>query len=163
MMGVAVAGVASAEPASIDLPDTVSGAPMPMEPAPIPAPAPPAPAAQGAPLPAPAEVSGMLTRLSDAGIGYKEKGDLVENGIEQREGHALDSELRRAYRDGELPYNFDVLNVVPTGNGQALSNVTITGPRMPAPRTVPLTLVDQGSWVLSQDSAKALMEILAGH
>lgn len=105
----------------------------------------------------------MLTRLSDAGIGYKEKGDLVENGITQQEGHGLDHELRKAYRDGELPYNFDVLNVVATGEGRALSNVTITGPKMPAPQTVPLQLVDQGSWVLSRDSATQLLQILAAH
>ncbi len=105
----------------------------------------------------------MLTRLSDAGIGYKEKADLVENGITQHEGHGLDSELRKAYRDGELPYNFDVINVVQTGEGQGLANVTITGPKMAAPQTIPLQLVDQGRWVLSHDSAAQLMQIMAAH
>lgn len=158
VIGVSGGGIASAEPAAPQ--DSVVGAPLPLDPAPAPAPAPPA---QGAPLPTTGEVAGMLTRLSDAGIGYKEKGDLVENGITQHEGHGLDSELRRAYRDGELPYNFDVLNVVSTGDGKALSNVTITGPKMPAPQTVPLQLVDQGSWVLSHDSAEQLMQIMAAH
>ncbi|MEB3034424.1 hypothetical protein [[Mycobacterium] nativiensis] len=159
VIGVASAGLASAEPAAPQ--DVVAGVPIPLEPAP-PAPAPePPPAPSGAPLPSTGEVSGLLTRLSDAGIGYKEKGDLVENGITAEEGHGLDHELRKAYRDGELPYNFDVLNVVPTGAGQALSNVTITGPKMPAPKTVPLKLVDQGSWVLSHDSATELMQVLA--
>ncbi|BBY35084.1 hypothetical protein BST33_00925 [Mycolicibacter minnesotensis] len=152
-IGVATGGVASAEPAAPQ--DSVLDAPIPQEPAP------PAPA--GAPLPTTGEVAGMLTRLSDAGIGYKEKADLVENGITQHEGHGLDSELRRAYRDGELPYNFDVLNVVQTGEGHGLANVTITGPKMPAPQTVPLQLVDQGSWVLSHDSATQLMQILGAH
>ncbi|MEO6794021.1 MAG: hypothetical protein ABI253_14600 [Mycobacterium sp.] len=161
VIGVATAGMAFAEPAAPQ--DVVVGAPIPLEPAPpVPVPAPAEPQAP-APLPTTGEVSGMLTRLSDAGIGYKEKGDLVENGITQHEGHGLDSELRRAYRDGELPYNFDVLNVVQTGDGQALSNVTITGPKMPAPQTVPLQLVDQGSWVFSHDSATQLMQILAAH
>lgn len=140
--GPIVTGTAAAEPA-----------PAPVEPA--------APAASGAPLPSNGEVAGMLTRLSDAGIGYKEKADLVENGITQHEGHGLDSELRRAYRDGELPYNFDVLNVVQTGDGHGLANVTISGPKMPAPQTVPLQLVDQGSWVLSHDSATQLFQVLA--
>ncbi len=139
-----VAGPAFATPPSV---------PAPLEPAP------PAPA--GAPLPTTGEVSGLLTKLSDAGIGYKEKGDLVENGITQEEGHGLDHELRKAYRDGELPYDFNVLNVVSTGDGQALANVTITGPKMPAPQTVPLKLVDQGSWVLSHDSATQLMQVLS--
>lgn len=149
-LGVAAGGVASAEPPTSQ--DSVADTPTQQE-----------PALSGAPLPTTGEVSGMLTRLSDAGIGYKEKADLVENGITQHEGHGLDSELRRAYRDGELPYNFDVINVVQTGEGKGLSNVTITGPKMPAPQTVPLQLVDQGRWVLSHDSATQLMQILAAH
>lgn len=153
-IGLAAGGAASAEPVAPQ--DSVADAPVPLEPAP------PAPA-QDVPLPTTGEVSGMLTRLSDAGINYKEKADLVENGITQHEGHGLDSELRRAYRDGELPYNFDVLNVVQTGEGHALANVTITGPKLPAPQTVPLQLVDQGRWVLSQDSATQLMQVLAAH
>ncbi|WP_152664734.1 hypothetical protein [Mycobacterium sp. UM_Kg27] len=148
-------GVASAEPAAPQ--DSVTGGPAPLEPAPAP------PQPSGVPLPTTGEVSGMLTRLSDAGIGYKEKADLVENGITQHEGHGLDSELRKAYRDGELPYNFDVINVVQTGEGQGLANVTITGPKMPAPQTIPLQLVDQGRWVLSHDSAAQLMQIMAAH
>ncbi|MEB3049170.1 hypothetical protein KV112_05325 [Mycolicibacter sp. MYC123] len=132
------------------------GVPAPLDPAP---PAQPVPS--GAALPTTGEVAGMLTRLSDAGIGYKEKGDLVGNGITQEEGHGLDHELRKAYRDGELPYDFNVLNVVSTGDGQALANVTIAGPKMPAPQTVPLKLVDQGSWVLSHDSATQLMQVLS--
>ncbi|NDJ90336.1 hypothetical protein [Mycolicibacter kumamotonensis] len=158
VIGMASAGLASAEPAAPG--DVVAGVPIPLDPpSPVPGPQP----AAGAPLPTTGEVSGMLTRLSDAGIGYKEKGDLVENGITQEEGHGLDHELRKAYRDGELPYTFDVINVVPVGEGRALSHVTITGPKMPAPVTVPLQLVDQGSWVLSRDSAMQLMQVLAGH
>ena len=151
--GVLAGGNAVAEPTAPQ--DSTVGVPIPLEPAP------PAPA--GLPLPTPGEVSGMLTRLSDAGINYKEKADLVENGITQSEGHELDSELRKAYRRGELPYDFDVLNVVPTGDGQALANVTITGPKLAAPQTVPLHLVDQGRWVLSHDTATQLMQILAAH
>ena len=159
VIGVSAAGVASALPAPIDLPTTVLSAPLPLEPAPAPA---PAPAPSGAPLPSPEEVSGMLTRLSDAGIGYKEKGNLVENGLTQEEGHHLDGELRRAFRDGELPFNFDVVNVVPTTPGQALATVTISGPKSPA-QTTPLQLVDQGSWVLSHESAEQLFKALAAH
>ncbi|MEO8816154.1 MAG: hypothetical protein ABI307_15110 [Mycobacterium sp.] len=155
-IGVAGAGLASAEPPA----PVIQEAPAPQEPAPAPA---PAPAPEAAPLPTTEDVGAMLTKLSDAGISYKEKSNLVENGIEPQEGHGLDHELRQAYRAGELPYNFDVLNVVPTTPGQALANVTITGPKMPAPQTVPLKLVDQGSWVLSHDSAVELMQVLAAH
>lgn len=147
-IAVAGAGAAAADPA-----------PAPPVPAPA-VPGPAAPAQPGAPLPDTGEVAGMLTRLSDAGVGYKEKSNLVENGIDAEDGHVLDHELRKAYRDGELPYNFDVLNVVPTGADKALANVTVSGPKL-APRTVPLQLVDQGSWVLTQDSAKALIQLLA--
>lgn len=127
---------------------------------PPPAPAPPVPApAQSAPLPTPDEVSGLLTRLTDPGVDYKEKGDLVENGIDSRDGHGLDHELHKDARDGALPYTFDVLNVVPAGPDQALANVTMSGPKMP-PQTKPVTLVDQGSWVLTQESAKALFALL---
>lgn len=144
-LAVAGAGAAAAEPA-----------PAP----PVPAPAVPEPAQPGAPVPDPGAVAGMLTRLSDPGIDYKEKGNLVENGIDAGDGHVLDHELRKAHRDGELPYNFDVLNVVPTGPDKALANVTMSGPKL-APRTLPLQLVDQGSWVLTQESAKALIQVLA--
>lgn len=150
-LGLAVGGVAAAEPAA---PQDAVSAPFPLE---------PAPPAQGEPLPTTGEVSGMLTTFSDAGIGYQEKADLVENGITAHEGHALDSDLRRAYRDGELPYNFDVLNVVQTGEGQALANVTISGPKKPAPQTLSLHLVDQGRWVVSQDSATQLIQVFAAH
>lgn len=150
-----VAFTTAAQPAQAQVRHIVFGAPLPLEPAPE------QPVSAGAPLPTPDEVSGMLTRLTDAGIGYKEKGDLVENGIEQQDGHALDSDLRRAYRDGELPYTFNVLSVSPTTPGHAIAPVAISGPKMTS-HTIPLTLVDQGSWVLSQDSAQALLHTLSG-
>lgn len=141
----------------------VFGVPLPLDPAPEP-PAPPAPAPgapeRGAPLPSTDEVSGLLTKLTDAGISYKEKGNLVENGINQQEGHGLDHDLRKAYRHGELPYTFDVTDVAPTDPGQAVANVNISGPKM-AQQTQPIQLVDQGGWVLSHDSAVGLMQALA--
>ena len=153
----AMAGMAQPTAASAQIQPVVFGAPLPLDPPPTPAPAEPQ---TGAPLPNGAEVAGMLTRLTDAGIGYKEKGDLVENGIDQRDGHVLDSELRRAYRDGELPYTFNVLSVSPTTPGNAIAPTEISGPKMPS-QTVPLTLVDQGSWVITQESAQALLAKLA--
>lgn len=156
--GVVTAGAAPVDTAGLQVRPAVFGAPLPLDPVPAPV----EPVTQGAPLPTTDEVSGMLTRLTDAGIGYKEKGDLVENGITQAEGHELDHQLRKAYRDGELPYTFTVLNVAPTGPGQAVANVTITGPKKPVPQTLPLTLVDQGRWVLSHDAATGLAGQLAG-
>lgn len=141
--------IAGNRPATVAVQQVAMGAPLPLDPAPT-----------GAPLPTPDEVSGMLTKLTDAGISYKEKGNLVENGITQQEGHALDHDLRKAYRDGELPYTFDVSNIEPTGPGQATANLTISGPKMP-PVTKPITLVDQGSWVLSHDSATELIQVIS--
>jgi hypothetical protein len=160
-----IAGTTSADPAVLQVQHVVFGTPLPLEPVPAP-PAPPEPAhpaTPGAALPTTDEVAGMLTRLTNAGISYKEKGNLVENGITQSEGHGLDSDLRKAYRDGELPYTFDVSNVTPAGPNQAAATVTISGPKMPAPQTIPITLVDQGSWVLSHDSATQLFQMLAQH
>lgn len=155
VIGAGSVGVASADP--VVPRDVVVGAPLPQEPAPS------NPEPSGASLPTTDEVSGMLTRLTDPGVGYKEKGDLVENGITQEEGDALDHELRKADRDGELPFTFNVLNVVPTVPNQAVANVAISGPKIPAPQTLPLTLVDQGSWVVSRDSAEQLLQALAAH
>lgn len=148
------AGVGSADPAGLPAQRGIVDAPLPLDPPPAPAP--------GAPLPTGDEVAGMLTRLTDAGITYKEKGDLVENGITQEEGHGLDHELRKAYRDGELPFTFDVGPVLPAGPNQATTTVTISGPKK-APQPTPVMLVDQGSWVLSHDSATALFGMLAQH
>lgn len=149
-LAIAVSGMTAGTPAAtIAVQPVVFGVPMPLDP----------PPAAGAPLPTTDEVSSMLTRLTDAAITYKEKGYLVENGINQGEGHALDHDLRKASRDGQLPYTFNVTNVEPTGPNQAVANVTTSGPKM-APVTQPIQLVDQGSWVLSHDSALALIQSL---
>ncbi|MBS9534553.1 hypothetical protein KIH27_13245 [Mycobacterium sp. M1] len=153
--GLTVAAGQPAGTVSAQVQPVVFGAPLPLEPPPA-----PVPPQEGQPLPSTGEVAGMLTRLTDAGVGYKEKGQLVENGIDPEDGHILDHELRKAYRDGELPYTFNVVSVSPTGPGQAIAPVEISGPKMPA-RTVPVTLVDQGSWVITQQSSKALLALLA--
>lgn len=160
--GLTAGAVAMAPSATVtaQVQPVVFGAPLPQEPPTVPAPPAPAPEQPAAALPTDGEVAGILTRLTDPGIGYKEKGGLVENGIDQRDGHVLDSELRRAYRDGELPYTFNVVSVSPTTPGNAIAPVEISGPKMPS-QTVPITLVDQGNWVITQEAAKALLARLA--
>ena len=104
-------------------------------------------------------MTGVLTRLSDAGVSYKTKDNLVEGGIAPNEGHLLDHELRKAYREGQLPLTFNVTNIQPAGPNTAAADVAISGPKMQPPVTRPLTFVDQGgSWVLSHDSAVALVQ-----
>lgn len=54
-----------------------------------------------------------------------------------------------------------MLNVSPTAPNQAVANVTTSGPKIPYPQTKPITLVDQGGWVLSHAAAVALTQELA--
>lgn len=120
------------------------------------------PVAHAQPAPEPQQVNDMLIRLTDAGISYKEKSALVENGISSQEGHSLDHELRKAYRGGELPYAFDVTDIASPAPGQAVATVTMSGPKM-APQTNPVQLVDQNGWVLGHDSAVQLFHVIAAH
>lgn len=149
-----------------------TGAPLPLDP-PTPAPVEPVPASleaqvppaapppeqPAAALPSAEQLTDLLIRLSDAGVSYKTKEGLVEGGIESGEGHGLDHELRKAYRAGELPLAFEVTNIQPAGPNTASADVAISGPKLQPPVTKPLTFVDQGgTWVLSHDSAVALVQ-----
>ncbi len=54
-------------------------------------------------------------------------------------------------------------NIQPAGPNTASADVAISGPKLPAPVTKTLTFVNQGGWVLSQDSATALMQAATAH
>lgn len=168
-----ITSIAAGGTATVRVQPVVVGAPLPLDPPPTPAPVQPVPASlapevpavpaapeqPAAPLPTADQVTGVLTRLSDAGVSYKTKDNLVEGGIAPNEGHLLDHELRKAYREGQLPLTFNVTNIQPAGPNTAAADVAISGPKMQPPVTRPLTFVDQGgSWVLSHDSAVALVQ-----
>ncbi|HEU4360691.1 MAG TPA: hypothetical protein VFR27_04185 [Mycobacterium sp.] len=164
---------ASGRPAAVRVQPVVVGAPLPLDPPPPPPPvepvpaslapeappAPPAPPQPAAALPTAEQLTDLLNRLSDPGVSYTTKENLVEGGIAPSEGHGLDHELRKAYRAGQLPLQFDVTNIQPVGPNTAAADVAISGPKMQPPVSKPLTFVDQdGNWVLSHDSAVALLQ-----
>lgn len=150
VVGAATAGLGSTSTGLSQVRLVAVGAPLPADPAPAPN------------LPTADQLAGLLTNLSDAGVSYKTKDGLVQGGIGSGEGHVMDHELRKAYRNGELPLSFTVTNIAPAGPNMASADVAVSGPKLPAPVVKNLTFVDQGGWVLSSNSATALVQAVAG-
>jgi hypothetical protein len=122
------------------------GAPLPQDP--------PAPG-----LPSPQQLSALLTQVTDPGVGYEAKNNLVENGITPQDGHAADHDLRKAFHDGKFPQQYNVTNIAPAGPNGAQADVAITGPKLAGPVGKHLFFVNQGgNWVLQHDSALALIQ-----
>jgi hypothetical protein len=133
------------------------GAPLPQDPPP-PAPAP------TLNVPTPDQLTGILNNLSNPGVSYRTKDGLVEGGIGSGEGHQMDHDLRVAYRNGQLPLSFDVSNIQQNGPTTVMSDVAISGPKLPAPVTKPLMFVNQpGGWVLSSPSGTMLVQAVNGN
>lgn len=126
--------------------------PLPREPAPSP-PA-PAPAA----LPTAEELTGILDNLVDPAAPYQDKNILVQGGITPQQGHMLDHQLRHAEHNGELPLTFSVANIAPADAGDASADVTVAGPKLPAPITKNITFANQNGWMLSYESVQGLVE-----
>ena len=157
-IGAAAAGVTSiasvtptlpqVQPVAVGVPSPASGRyPQPQDPPP-----------PGANVPTPDQLTGLLNSLSDPGVSYTTKTGLVQGGIDPGHGHLFDHELRKAFRDGEFPLSFNVSNIQPSGPNAATADVTVSGPKLPAPVTRNLTFVNQGDWTLSQDSAAQLLQ-----
>ena len=168
-IGGAAAGVASiAAPIGLDQVHLAAvGAPLPQDPPPPPPapPAPPAPPGAPAPLGAPEQLptadqlANLCTQLTDPGVNYREKTNLVENGVPQNEGMVADHDLRKAYRNGNFPEQFNVTNIAPAGPNMAQADVGITGPKFAGPVNKHLVFVNQnGNWVLQHDAALALLQ-----
>lgn len=131
------------------------GAPLPLDPTPTSPPAQPLPTAE--------QLTGILNNLSDPGVSYHTKDGLVEGGIGSGEGHVMDHELRKAYRNGELPLSFVVSNIEDNGPTTATADVAISGPKLPSPVTKNLMFVNQPTgWVLSSPSATSLVQAVSG-
>lgn len=145
-------------PGSLPVQQMVFGAPLPLDPPP--SPVEPAPTTT---LPTADQLSQLLISLTDAGVSYKQKDPMVQGGIAPDDGHALDHELRKAYRNGELPYTFDVTNIQPAGPNLAAADVAIGGPKIANPVTRSVVFAYQGDWVLSHGSAVELVQLLAQH
>src|SRR5262249_3077321 len=125
------------------------------------APAPLDPPEQG--LPTPQQLSSLCNQVTDPGVSYTTKTNLVENGITPDEGHVADHDLRKAYRDGKFPEQFNVTNIQPAGPNMAQADVAITSPKFVGPVTKHLLFVNQGgNWILQHDSALALLQAATG-
>src|SRR5689334_6112593 len=156
-IGGAAAGVASiAAPIGLDQVQLAAvGAPLPQDPPP------PPPAPPGAPgqLPTADQLANLCTQVTDPGVNYRDKTNLVENGIPQNEGMVADHDLRKAYRNGNFPEQFNVTNIAPAGPNMAQADVGITGPKFAGPVNKHLVFVNQnGNWVLQHDAALALLQ-----
>ena len=169
VIGGAAAGFASvAAPAAptIDLAQVqlaAVGAPygpaLPQDPPPPP-PAPPVPRQN---LPIADQLSSLCNQVTDPGVSYTTKTNLVENGITPDEGHVADHDLRKAYRDGKFPQQFNVTNIQPAGPNAAQADVAISGPKFAGPVTKHLAFVNQGgNWVMQHDAAIALIQASTG-
>ncbi|MDI3314036.1 MAG: hypothetical protein QJR12_07075 [Mycobacterium sp.] len=110
-------------------------------------------------LPSPEQLSSLCNEVSDPGVSYTTKTNLVQGGISPEEGHAADHELRKAYRDGKFPLSFTVTNIQPAGPNAVTAEVATSGPKLAAPITQNLTFVNEGgNWMLRHDSALALLQ-----
>ena len=70
-----------------------------------------------------------------------------------------DHDLRKAFRNGNFPEQFNVTNIQPAGPNRATADVAITGPKFAGPVSKPLVFVDQGgNWVIQHDAALALVQ-----
>lgn len=153
-IGVAtgVTAVAAATPTTYHLQPLSVGAPLPLDPAPMPTPA------SAANLPTAAQLTGILNSLADPAVPFTNKGNLVEGGIGGTEAHLADHALKKAEKNGSLPLSFGVSNIQPAAGGSATADVAVSGPKLSSPVTQSVTFVNQGSWVLSRDSAMELLK-----
>jgi hypothetical protein len=149
-------GMTSNSPAVFSVHPAAVDAPLPLDPPPPPAPAPP-----GAPeaLPTPEQLSSLCTQATDPGVSYTAKTNLVENGISPGEGHVADHDLRKAYRNGNFPEQFNVTNIQPAGPNMASADVAISSPKFAGPVIKPLVFINQdGNWKLQHQAALALLQ-----
>jgi len=152
VVGGAAAGIASvAAPgglAGVQL--AAVGAPLPQDP--------PAPG-----LPTPDQLSSLCNQVTDPGVSYTTKTNQVQNGISPEEGHVADHDLRKAYREGKFPEQFNVTNIALAGPNAAQADVAISGPKFVGPVSKHLFFVDQGgNWILQHDAALALIQAATG-
>ena len=114
-------------------------------------------------LPSPDQLSSLCNQVTDPGVSYTTKTNLVENGISPDEGHVADHDLRKAYRDGKFPETFNVTNIAAAGPNVAQADVAISGPKFAGPVTKHLAFIDQGgNWILQHDSAIGLIQAATG-
>ena len=161
MFATGVAAVATIGAAAAGATSLASGTPaVQVTPVVLSAPLDPPPPAPGqTPPPSPQQLADLCNRVTDPGVGYETKTGLVENGIPPNEGHVADHDLRKAYRNGNFPEQFNVTNIEPVAPNVVKADVAITGPKFAGPVEKNLAFIDQGgTWVLQHDSALALVQ-----
>jgi hypothetical protein len=120
---------------------------------------PPPPPPGAADLPSPGQLANLCNQLTDPGVSYTAKQNLVQGGISPDEGHVADHDLRRAFRAGNFPEQFNVTNIQPAGPNAASAEVAITGPKFAGPVSKPLAFVNEGgNWIFQHDAAIALVQ-----
>jgi len=108
-------------------------------------------------------LANLCNQVTDPGVSYTTKTNLVENGISPGEGHVADHDLRKAYREGKFPETFNVTNIAPAGPNVAQADVAISGPKFAGPVTKHLAFVSQGgNWIMQHDSAIGLIQASTG-
>lgn len=140
------AGTASTNPA-FQVQPVVFSAPLPLD--------------QTANLPTPDQLTTVLNSLADPNVPFVNKSGLVEGGISSGQALMGDHEMKKAAKKGELPLTFNVSNIQPAAANGASAAVAISGPKLQPPVTENLTFVNQGSWMLSHDSAMTLVEAVS--
>jgi len=161
IIGGVAAGLASLPPSVIPSPQVKLAAYGLDSPASAwyPQPQDPPPQVPGQYLPTPEQLSNLCNQVTDPGVSYTTKTNLVQNGISPDEGHVADHDLRRAYRNGNFPETFTATNIQPAGPNMASADVAIAGPKFAGPVTKQLVFVNQGSnWMLQHDAAIALIQ-----
>ncbi|MBV9319737.1 MAG: hypothetical protein JO106_07460 [Mycobacterium sp.] len=160
-IGAAAAGVTSVAsggwfgtPAVFQVQPVALGAPLPLDPPP------PPPAPPETNLPTPEQLSAICNQVTDPGVSYTTKTNVVQGGISPGEGDGADHNLRKAYRDGKFPLSFNVSNIQPAGPNAVTADVATSGPKLAAPVTQNYTFVNEGgNWVMAHDSAMALLQV----
>jgi hypothetical protein len=122
----------------------------------------PQPQDQTASLPTADQLTNVLSSLADPSVPFASKSGLVEGGISSGQAALADHEMKKAVKNGELPLAFSVSNIQPAGANGASAAVAISGPTLQPPVTENLTFVNQGSWILSRDSAMTLIDAVSG-
>jgi hypothetical protein len=140
------AGPTSGHPAALPVQPAALGVPFPQDP-PLPN------------LPSPDQLSSLCNQVTDPGVSYTTKQNLVQGGISPNEGHAADHDLRDAFQHGNFPEQFNVTNIQPAGPNGVTADVAITGPKFAGPVTKNLAAVNEGgNWILQHDAAIALVQ-----
>lgn len=112
-------------------------------------------------LPSSEKVSQVLGELTDPDVPDQVKDHLVQGGIDSTERRAFNhGRLKKAVEHGQLPLAFDVGNIWSVGPQTAAAQVTVWSPTL-SPTTKVFTFIDQSGWILSSDSASALISTVA--